>query len=404
MTTTTAPRPAPGATVLGATGVFGVPLVLVALAVLASAGAAPTTDTHALPGGAADRAWVAAVVVALGCTATWWVDRDHPWRWPTYAGVSTGLAAALTWAAVRQSGPGGPLGVLRGAWLVVGLVAVVGAVLCGRTGGRRFGALHPAHGDDDVWLTVPLRGGGRLVVEPHRVVLRPAVFPVGSVLQAAELAEIRVLQPGTLPAAWPGSWSWWGLPSQRGLVLSPGPALRVVAGAQQWVLPVDDPAALTVVLGDRGSRSTSSRVVLHEPEWSAQHQRAARISSSYDFFNRGRVRRVQNTSRRWAWLGGVLAGLTLAYVPIGLVVSTAAVELVGPLLKLVPVVAFGLALVGYGVSIDRRVRPAEDNPLPAESGPWGEQRPDRAPVPGWQPWPPPGAARPVAGPVAGPRP
>lgn len=383
MVTATATAPARGATGLGATAVLGIPLVLVALAVLASVGAAPTTDPHALPGGAAGRAWVVAVVVTLGCTATWWSDRVHPWRWPTYAGVSTGLAVALTWAAVRQSGPGGPLSVLRGAWLLVGLVAVAGAVLCGHAGGRRFGALHHGHAGDDVWLTVALRGGGRIVVEPHRAVLTPAVFPVGSVRQAAGLAEIGLLQPGTLPAAAPGAWTQWALPAQRAVLLSPGPALRLVAGAQQWVLPVDDPATLAVILEGRGLRTTPSRLVLREPEWSTQQQRAGRINTGYRIYPDAGSLRVQNTSRRWAWLGGVLAGLALAYVPIGLVVTRSTSEL-PVLLGLVPVVALGLAVVGYGRSIDTRIRPAEDNPLPADSGPWGEQRPDRAPVPGWQ--------------------
>ena len=385
MTSTRTPAPPPPATALGLAGVLGLPLVLVALAVLASAGASPETGGNALPAGAAHRAWVVSVVVALGATAVWWNDRSHPWRWKTHAGVSTAVVAALTLSGVLQLGRGP----LRSTWVLVGLLAVVAAVLCGRAGGARFGTLHTGQADTGTWLTVPLRGGGSLVVEPHRAVLRPPTFPIGSVKQAVALSELRLLQPGTLPAT--GGWGQWGLPGHKALYLFPGPALRLVAGAQQWVLPVADPATLAHVLGGRGSRSTGHPTRLVEPGWSAEQARAGRISTGFRSTGHRRSRPAQNTSRRWAWRGGILAGVSLVLVPISFVVVRSAAEL-GGLLAILPTTAGGLALVGYGLSIDRRVRPAEDNPLPADAGPWGELRPDLAPVPGWQPWPPPGPA------------
>ena len=96
MTSTRTPAPPPPATALGLAGVLGLPLVLVALAVLASAGASPETGGNALPAGAAHRAWVVSVVVALGATAVWWNDRSHPWRWKTHAGVSTAVVSTST--------------------------------------------------------------------------------------------------------------------------------------------------------------------------------------------------------------------------------------------------------------------------------------------------------------------
>ena len=370
---------------LGAAAVVVLPGALVLLQLSLSAGRVLSrrgylpADTPVRAGG------VAAVGVAV-CALGWLVTRSWTRGWPLWALASAAGAAVLTTMGTQEVATTGPAGIVLRWWPVLGLLTVIACPLLARLGAAVLRRPTAWRARSSVQLRVPLGHGGELLVEAHRVVLAPS-YPYpggGNKRQAIDLAELVVVQAGTV--AEPGL--RWPVPGGRVVDVAPGTALRLVGGGQQWVLGVTDPEPLAAVLRARADGATPRRVTLETDAWRHEQVRATAITSGiswrsipYDI----RTRPVQNTSWRWVCLGAAGTAFVSVVVAISVAAAGSVSDLVAHswlLLGFLP----GLASILWGARTDRRLRPAEDNPLPAGSPPWGDQRADHAPVPGWQPW------------------
>lgn len=348
----TSSTPAPPAVcwAAGALGVLGLPLLVALLA--AGSG----------------RPLVVGVIGVLLAGTGWLLARARPRWWPAWAAAAGVLVVAATLPQV-------PYGVL----------IVAAGVGLAWWAGRQLGALTPAQADTATVLALPLTAGGGLQIHSDRLVLRPD-YPNrrgGNLRQDLHLGELVLLQPGTLAVPGP---VWWPLPGERELQLPPAPALRIAGGGQQWLIPWPDPALLARVIGGRARRARRGRVPIGPQDWAAVQQRARRLASgSSPGVNGGRTSVLQNSA--WRWIR-VAAPFTLVWL--ALAASLAAQARPGDVgAAAIPLViaALGASGVAWGAGIERRLRPAEDNPLPPGAPPWGEQRPNHPPLAGWRPWP-----------------
>ena len=371
---------------LGAVAVLVLPGALVLLQRVLSAGQ-PLSRRGYLPEDTPVRAGVVAAALVVLCATGWWVTRGRTRGWPLWALASAAGAAVLTTTGTATvADTSGPAGIVLRWWPVLGLLTVTACPLLARLGAAVL--LRPAawRARSGVQLRVPLGHRGALVLEGHRVVLTPSYpHPLGgNVRQAIDLAELVVVQAGTV--AEPGV--RWPVPGGRVVDIAPGPALRLVGSGQQWVLGLTDPEPLAAVLRARASGATPRRVTLEVDAWRHEQVRATAISSGTSWRSgpyASRVHPVQNTSWRWVCLGAAGTAFVSVVVTVAVTAAGSLPDLLTQswlLLGFLP----GLAAIGWGVGTDRRLRPAEDNPLPVGSPPWGDQRPDHAPVPGWQPW------------------
>ncbi|MEY8038570.1 hypothetical protein AB8O55_04115 [Saccharopolyspora cebuensis] len=290
--------------------------------------------------------WIA--VAAL----IWTADLRAPRRWPGWA-LLAAVAAAIA-AAHPVALPG----------------LVLGPVVTGLAARRLTRPLGPDLAERDHEVPVPLRSAGTLLIGRDRAVLTRRR---GHLRQALPLAELRLAQPGRLaePERWP-------LPGGAVLDLPAGPAVRLVAAGQQWVLPVDEPGLVADVVRRRHTAAWPLRTGPTDAAgWRRLHAWAVRHGT---FTWHGRTARALPGWRLWA-------GAFLALVGSLLLVS--AVE--RPVHASVWVVAVVAPLLGAALAVDwwrvrRRLDSADRHPLPPDAAPWGEQRPDRAPVPSWRPW------------------
>jgi hypothetical protein len=371
---------------LGAAAVLVLPGALVLLELLLSAGQ-PLARHGYLPADTPLRAGVVSAAAVAVCALGWLVTRSRTRGWVSWALTSAAGAAVLTTTGSQAVlTTTGPAGIVLRWWPVLALLTVLACPLVARLGAAVL--LRPAawRARSGVQLRVPLGHGGELGVEGRRVVLSPS-YPHpggGNVRQAIDLAELVVVQAGTV--AEPGL--RWPVPGGRVVDVAPGPALRLVGGGQQWVLGLADPEPLAEVLRARAGRATPRRVGLESDAWRHEQVRATAISTGTSWRTSPyatRTHPLQNSSRRWVRAGSAATAFVAVGVGVAVVAAGSVADLVAQswlLLGFLP----GLAAIGWGVGTDRRLRPAEDNPLPVGAPPWGDPRPDHAPVPGWQPW------------------
>ncbi|RKT82338.1 hypothetical protein SAMN05421805_11694 [Saccharopolyspora antimicrobica] len=328
-------------------------LAVVLLPVLALLLAAPAAPGFML-------IW-AAVWIAIAAVC-WLLDQRTPRRWPGWAllAVAPPVIADLVFAA--------PLGLL-------GLVALVSAPLVARAASRRCTALAADLAELDVETVLPA-GTSRLRIGRDRVVLvRGAVVGGGHVDHALPLAELSLAQPGEITA----EEARWPLPGGVDVRLRRGPAVRLVAGNQQWVLPVEDPRLVADIVRRRGTAAWSQRTGPQDlGSWRALREWAVARTTTY---RHGGKKQAHPAFR-------APVGFLAAMLGTGLLATAAGRALTDPGVWTVGAVA--AALGGYFVVAWLRVRKrlefAELQQLPPHSPPWGDRRPDFAPIPDWRPW------------------
>lgn len=333
----------------GALGVVGLPLLVALLAV------------------GSPRPFTVGVVGVLAAGTGWVLARSRPRLWPAWAVSSGVLVVVATLGEV-------PFGV----------ILVAAGVALAWWGGRQLSALTPAQATTTMVLTLPLAGGGSLQVHGDRLVLAPDApnRGGGNLRQDLHLNELVLLQPGTRSDQRP---AWWPLPGDRGLTVPPGPALRVVGGGQQWLITCPDPSLLARVIGGRAREPGPGRVSLAPQEWADGQQKARRLASgTHSGVNGARTSVLQNSAWRWIRLGAPWTVVWLGFS--ALLAAHAGPEDLGGTAFMLLMAMPGIAAVAWGATIERRLRPAEDHPLPPGAPPWGEQRPNHPPIAGWQPW------------------
>ncbi|MGW1678722.1 hypothetical protein [Saccharopolyspora sp. NPDC002376] len=302
--------------------------------------------------------------VWIGIAAVGWLlDLRTPRRWAGWA-----LLAAVPQVVVDLIFAA-PLGLL-------GLVVLIVAPLAARVAYRRCNALASDLAELDVETVLPA-GSARLRIGRDRVVLVQNVTG-GSGNHALPLAELALAQPGEIDA----DEAWWPLPGGVGVRLRCGPAVRLVAGKQQWVLPVDDPRLVAAIVRRRGTAAWSLRTGPQDlPTWHALRKWAVERTTTY----RSGPKALAHPAFRApvGFLAAILGSMLLATC-IGRALSDLGTCIVG----IVGIVA--LALGAYFVVAWLRVRSrlefAELQQLPPHSPPWGDLRPDIAPIPSWRPW------------------
>ncbi|WP_190817287.1 hypothetical protein [Saccharopolyspora pogona] len=296
----------------------------------------------------------------------WLVDSRTPRRWPGWA-----LLASVPQAFVNVLFAA-PIG-------LISLVAVAASPALATLACRRFAQPAKDLAELDVEIPVPLdaHGSGRLLIGRDRIVLaQTARGSGGRVRQALPLAELALAQPGEIGG---GEDGWWPLPGGAGIRLRRGPALRLVAGMQQWIVHVADPQLVASIVRRRATAAWPLRT---GPQDSASWHRlrtwaVARMTT----VRRGRQAQAYPEYR--ALLGSALAvfGSMLLTTAIGRGVGD-------PVLWIVAVVVLGsgvLLAVGW-LRVRRRLDQAELHQLPPGSPPWGDLRPDHAPIPNWRPF------------------
>ncbi|MGH4025899.1 MAG: hypothetical protein ACRDRV_15085 [Pseudonocardiaceae bacterium] len=325
-------------------GIVGVPVALLWLA--------PAAPAHRLVFAAL---WIA---VAAG---NWLRSWQQPRYWPVWALMSA-LGTALV---VVLDGPG---------WA---LLAPVVAVLLTWAGRRVL--LRPVGTDlAGSGLEIPVREGNvTLLVQRDRLVLKLRAGAGGAVPQAMPLGGLSVAQAGEFAGS---EVRWWPYPGARWTRLGRSPALRLVSGGQQWLLPVPAARELAAIIQARAESA---------PRRESQDPTAARWHELQAW-----AARQLTTTRRYGGLTQRTVGWRLAVaVPAAFLGSALLTEMIargawGGGFPVVAGVALALAavLVADWFRVRARLRVAEDHPLPPGSPAWGELRPGHAPLAGWQPW------------------
>ena len=293
------------------------------------------------------------VLTAAGVAGVVWVlNRNVPWVWGRVAFLA--VPVSVIWLI----GNGGYL------WVPVLLV------LCpalGHLGGRMFRL--GADLGRNVEVRVPLRDGATLYVQRDRLVHKPNRAQArGVYAQAVWLGDVTLLQPGTTPDVHP-----WPAPTGATAFVGQNPLLRLVARPQQWILPVTRAGELAELIRSRGGTPAAPARMSIE-QWRELRQWA--------------VRRTVGMGRgTWvpAGIGWRLfaAAFTAQFAWIFLHLNSTGVNVWVGILITVPLTAW---LLADWWRVRGRMRLAEHNALPPDSGDWGETRPDHAPLPGWQPF------------------
>lgn len=252
----------------------------------------------------------------------------------------------------------------KGQWIWVPVLLVL-CPLLGHLGGRMFRL--GANLGKAVEVRVPLRSGGELHVQRDRLVHKLNKSHEGGVHpQAMWLGDLTLVQPGSLPGTQP-----WPIPGGLRNPVGGPSLLRLVAGPQQWVLPVLQAGELAELIRSRQS-APAQRIPLSVEEWRELRSWAAARTTGTD---RGNYKTV---GIGWRLLvASVAASFGWMFVSTGMS-------------KLWPGMVIGLGLAALLLAdwwrVRNRMRVAEHNVLPPGSPDWGETRADHAPIPGWQPW------------------
>ncbi|MER6989902.1 hypothetical protein ABT337_09280 [Saccharopolyspora hirsuta] len=345
----------PGAARESVPGRRPVALVLGGLAVVLLPALTLLLGLRAVPGFLL--AWSAGWVVLAA--AGWLLDQRTPRRWPGWA-----LLAAVPPAVVDLI-----FGVPVGLALLV-----VGPVLA-RVAQRRCTEPALDLAELDVEIAFPV-GTGKLRIGRDRAVLAQSTRSGGGhVDHALPLAELTLAQPGEVDA----DDAWWPLPGGAGIRLRRGPAVRLVAGRQQWVLPVEDPRLVAAIARRRATAAWPQRTGPQTVDaWHALRKWAVARTKT---FRSGRQTQAYPAFRALVGFAAAMLGSGLLASAIGRGLTDFGVWIAGAVL---------LALGGYFVVAWLRVRKrlefAELQQLPPDSPPWGDPRPDFAPVRGWRPW------------------
>jgi hypothetical protein len=293
-----------------------------------------------------------------------------PWIAPVFAGVA-GVVWLLnrnvprTWG--RVAFLAAPISVLwllgKGGYVWVPVLLVLCPVL-GHLGGRMFRL--GANLGRDVEVRVPLRNGASLYVQRDRLVHKLNKSHEGGVHpQAMWLGDVTLVQPGTSPDL-----REWPVPGGIKTHVGKAPMLRLVAGPQQWILPVTQAGELAELIQSRQGTPTRPTPMSVE-EWRELRKWAVRRTTGTD---RGNYKTVGIGWR--LFVAAFTGNFAWMFLSIGLAVW------VGTLIT-VPLTAW---LLADWWRVRNRMRLAEHNVLPPGSRHWGETRPDHAPIPGWQPW------------------
>jgi hypothetical protein len=329
-----------------------------ALAVVLVPAAFLLWSLRAMPAGVAIAGGIGIAVAAAG----WLADARTPRRW-----VGWSLLAAF-------------VAVLANFGLApAGLLALVAQVVCwwlARSAYRRFSTpgFDLAEADVEVGFRLYERRPAELRIGRDRAVLALARRRGGGhVDQAIALAEVSLAQPGEITAE-----DVWPLPGADGLRLPPGPAVRVVAGRQQWIVPVAEPRLVAAILRRRQTAAWPQRTGPQDLNaWHALRDWAAERNTAHRY-----GRRVQSRT----WFRGA-AGFVLG--TLGLMMLTALVAdgaAAGMWPAGVGAVLLGAFLVISWLRLRRRLEFAELNQLPPGSPSWGDPRAGVAPIPSWRPW------------------
>ncbi|MER7013000.1 hypothetical protein ABT324_16395 [Saccharopolyspora sp. NPDC000359] len=301
--------------------------------------------------------WSAGWIVLAA--AGWLLDQRTPRRWPGWA-----LLAAVP-PAVVDLVFGVPVGV---ALLVVGpVLAWLAQCRCTEL------ALDLA--ELDVEVAVPV-GTGKLRIGRDRAVLAQSTRSGGGhVDHALPLAELALAQPGEVDA----DDAWWPLPGGTRVRLRRGPAVRLVAGRQQWVLPVEDPRLVAAIARRRATAAWPQRTGPQTVDaWQALRKWAVARTKT---FRSGRQAQAYPAFRALLGFAAAVLGSGLLASAVGRGLTDIGVWIVGAVL---------LVLGGYFVvawlRVRKRLKFAELQQLPPHSPTWGDLRPDVAPVLGWRPW------------------
>lgn len=115
-------------------------------------------------------------------------------------------------------------------------------------------------------LTIRLRGKGRLRIRHDRLMLDKLRFPGGAPRQGPPKYSTRVTQLGIdlrdvhkVETGQFDSATEYAHPNGATQPLSPGPGLRVVGTHQQWLLPLDDPEAVSAAINRRIAAAPAAR-------------------------------------------------------------------------------------------------------------------------------------------------
>lgn len=255
------------------------------------------------------------------------------------------------------------------AWLPA--LALLLSPILGRLAGAVFTNWRGTDlGGSKVEVPFAPRDGGLLFLQAERLVLEtrgggPQVIPY-----ALRLHDVEVVQAGARVGSEIG---WWQFPGGVTTGLPTGPLLRVVAGPQQWVLPMAQPRLLAELI--RARAAAASPTSADDPaDVDAWHRlRAWAVKQTV-----GSIMRLGLRKKGIGWrLFAASAAGTFAWM----LLPTEVMRIPGAACAVLAV-----GLLADWARLRPRLRVAEDNPLPPGSPNWGETRSDHAPVEGWQPW------------------
>lgn len=296
------------------------------------------------------RLMLAAPVVA---GVVWVLNRNVPWLWGRLTLLSVPISAF--WL------------IGKGGYVWVPVLLVLCPTL-GHFGARMFRL--GANLGRNVQVEVRLRDGASLYVERDRLVFRLGMSQGGKVLtQAMWLGDLRLVQPGTSPHP-----ELWPMPGGGlKMLVGNGPTLRLVAGPQQWLMPVTQAGELAELIRSRQGASARPTQVSME-EWRALRHWAMRRSTG-----------IAATSLTTTAIGWRLfaASITGSFAWMFILVANSGVNV---WIGVVTTVLLTAGLLADWWRVRGRMRLAEHNMLPPGSRNWGETRPDHAPIHGWQPW------------------
>ncbi|MFJ8963382.1 hypothetical protein ACIRG5_28755 [Lentzea sp. NPDC102401] len=292
--------------------------------------------------------WVATAFAGVA-GVVWLLNRNVPRTWGRLALLPVPMS--VLWLL----GKGGYV------WIPVLLVL---CPLLGHLGGRMFRL--GAHLGHKVEVRVPLRNGASLYVQRDRLVHKLNKSHDGGVHpQAMWLGDVTLVQPGTSPDS-----EMWRVPGGIEMLVGKSPMLRLVAGPQQWILPVEQPGEVAELIRSR-SGSPVPPTHMSIEEWRELRHWAVRRTTGTD---RGNYKTVGIGWR--LFVASFTGNFAWMFISLGLVVW-------GGILITVPLTTW---LLADWWRVRRRMRVAEHNVLPPGSPAWGEARADHAPIPGWQPW------------------
>ncbi|WP_158851396.1 hypothetical protein [Saccharothrix deserti] len=219
-----------------------------------------------------------------------------------------------------------------------------------------------------VELPFRTRGGDAVRLQAQRLVVKPGAGGEGGAHpQALWLHDVTVNQTGAFTG---GDLVVWPRPGGFRTRLGNAPALRVVAGRQQWLLPVDEARLLRELIRHRaGHAAPPPANGLDLEGW--HRLRTWAVGATTGSQEGGGFK---TTGIGWRLVAAACVG-TVGWVLVWLVPVAGAIGL-----------TLSAALLADWLRVRRRMLVAEHHALPPGSPDWGETRPDHAPLPGWQPW------------------